>query len=126
MAITPYLTGPYYFDLETRRVLGLALEMACITLGTGDDDHVKHAIANELIALAKGGERNPEVLCDRALEEICRPTDVGRPAERDSRYNSSGGLPTETTSSAQSRASAHIRAMQAGCLSLLGPSFCPR
>ena len=47
MAITPYLTGPYYFDLETRRVLGLALEMACITLGTGDsDDHVKHAIAN--------------------------------------------------------------------------------
>ena len=97
MAITPYLTGPYYFDLETRRVLGLALEMACITLGTGNsDDHVKHAIANKLIALAKGGERDPEVLCDRALEDICRPTDVGRPAERDSRYNSSRGLPTET------------------------------
>jgi hypothetical protein len=97
MAITPYLTGPYYFDLETRRVLGLALEMACIALGTGgSDDHVKHAIAIKLIALAKGGERNPDVLCDRALEDICRPADVGRPAGRGSRYNSSSKLPAET------------------------------
>src|SRR5262245_32818873 len=97
MAITHNLTARYAFELETRRALDLALEMSCIALGTEDsDDHVKHAIANKLIALAKGGERNPEVLCDRALEDICRPTDVGRPAERDSRYNSSRGLPTET------------------------------
>jgi hypothetical protein len=95
MAITPYLTGPYYFDLETRRVLGLALEMACIALNTGDsDDHVKRAIANKLIALVKDGER--KVLCDRALEDICRPADVGRPAERDSRYNFSSKLVAET------------------------------
>jgi len=39
MPITPYLKGPYYFDLETRRALGIALEMACIALSTGDDDH---------------------------------------------------------------------------------------
>ena len=72
MAITPYLNGPYYFDLETKRVLGLALEMACIALRSGDShDHVKQAIANKLIALAKAGERNPDVLCDRAIEEIC-------------------------------------------------------
>ena len=32
-----------------------------------DDD------ALALIALAKAGERNPDVLCDRALEDICRP-----------------------------------------------------
>ena len=61
----PYLSGPYYFDLETKRVLGRALEMVCLALRTGDcDDHVKQAIANKLIALAKTGERNPEVLCD--------------------------------------------------------------
>src|SRR5262245_34651159 len=73
MMITPYLKGPYYFDLETRRALGRALEMACIALGTGDDDHVRRTIADKLIALAKAGERNPDVLCDKALEAICRP-----------------------------------------------------
>src|SRR5215475_6527461 len=36
MPITPYLKGPYYFDLETRRALGIALEMACIALSTGE------------------------------------------------------------------------------------------
>jgi hypothetical protein len=74
MAITHYLKGPYYFDLDTRRALGAALEMACIALLTGDDDdHVRRTIADKLIALAKAGERNPDVLCEQALEEICRP-----------------------------------------------------
>jgi hypothetical protein len=74
MAITPYLNGPYYFDLETRRALGAALEMACIALQTENgDDQVKRAIADKLIALARAGERNPDVLCEQALEDICRP-----------------------------------------------------
>ena len=77
MAITPYLKGPYYFDLETRRALGIALEMACIALSTGDDDdHVRRTIADKLIALAKTGERNPDVLCEQALEDICKPQDL--------------------------------------------------
>jgi len=77
MTITPYLKGPYYFDLETRRALGIALEMACIALSTGDDDdQVRRTIADKLIALAKAGERNPDVLCDKALEAICRPNDL--------------------------------------------------
>jgi len=42
MPITPYLKGPYYFDLETRRALGIALEMACIALSAGDDDEADH------------------------------------------------------------------------------------
>jgi len=72
--ITPYLKGPYYFDLETKRALGIALEMACIALSTGDDDdHVRRTIADKLLALARTGERNPDVLCDKALEAICRP-----------------------------------------------------
>jgi hypothetical protein len=82
MPITPYLKGPYYFDLETRRALGIALEMACIALSTGDDDdHVRRTIADKLIALARTGERNPDVLCDKALEDICRPAhDLKKPS----------------------------------------------
>jgi hypothetical protein len=74
MNITPYLKGPYYFDLETRRALGIALEMACIAVSTGnDDEHVRRTIADKLIALAKTGESNSDVLCDKALEAICKP-----------------------------------------------------
>jgi hypothetical protein len=74
LSVTPYLTGPYYFDLETKRVLGVAREMVCFAVRAGDcDDHVKQAIANKLIALAKDGERNLDVLCEQALEDICRP-----------------------------------------------------
>ena len=86
MAITPYLKGPYYFDLETRRALGAALEMACIALHTGDDDdHVRRTIADKLIALAKTGERNPDVLCERALEDICKPQDLEKQPKKGQR-----------------------------------------
>jgi hypothetical protein len=68
----PITKGPYYFDLETRRALGIALELACIVL-SADDDHVRRTIADKLVALARTGERNPDVLCDKALEAICRP-----------------------------------------------------
>jgi hypothetical protein len=70
MPITPFLNGER-FDLETRRVLGVALEMTCIALRTGDcDDSVRQAIAIKIIELAKAGERNPDVLCEQALAAI--------------------------------------------------------
>jgi hypothetical protein len=73
MPITPYLNG-VRFDPETRRALGVALEMTCIALRTGDcDDGVKQAIATKLIELAKSGERNPDILCERVLGEIRGP-----------------------------------------------------
>ena len=73
MSINPYLNG-VRFDPEARRVMGVALELVCIALHTGDcDDHVKQAIADKIIALAKAGERNPDILCERVLEEIRRP-----------------------------------------------------
>jgi hypothetical protein len=55
--------------------LGVALELTCIALRTGDcADDVnrprKQAIANKLIALAKAGERNPDVLCEEVLKDI--------------------------------------------------------
>jgi hypothetical protein len=54
------------FDPETKRVLSVALEMVCIALRVGDcDDGVKQAIATKLNELAKAGERNPDLLCER-------------------------------------------------------------
>jgi hypothetical protein len=62
MPITPFLNGER-FDLEGQRVLGIAFEMVCIALRTGDcDEGVKQAIATKLIALAKAGESNPDIL----------------------------------------------------------------
>jgi hypothetical protein len=43
------------------------------------DDGVKQAIATKLIELAKAGERNPDLLCERVLEEI-RPSLAQDPA----------------------------------------------
>jgi hypothetical protein len=78
MPITPYLNG-VRFDLETRRKLGVALEIVCIALRTGDcDEDVKQAIATKLIELAKAGERNPNIMCERVLEEIRGPQGVAR------------------------------------------------
>jgi hypothetical protein len=70
MTITPFLNGKQ-FDQETTRVFGVALEMTCIALRTGDcDDGIRQAIAIKIVELAKAGERNPDVLCERALAGI--------------------------------------------------------
>jgi hypothetical protein len=70
MPITPFLNGEQ-FDPETRRVLGVALEMTCIALRTGDcDDGVRQAIASKIIELAKAGERNPDILCEQTLAGV--------------------------------------------------------
>ena len=73
MPITPYLNGER-FEPETKRVLGVAFEQVCIALRIGaSDDDVKQAIANKVIELAKAGERNPDILRERVLEDIRRP-----------------------------------------------------
>jgi hypothetical protein len=43
------------------------------TLCRDCDDDIKQAIATKLIALAKAGERNPDILCEEALRDIRRP-----------------------------------------------------
>jgi hypothetical protein len=70
MPITPFLNGQK-FDAETRRVLGVAFELVCVAMRTGDrDDDVKQCIASQIIELANDGERHPDVLCERALKLI--------------------------------------------------------
>jgi hypothetical protein len=53
---------PYLDDLdvdpETKRVLGVALEMTRVSLGLADD-FANRIIAMRIVELAKAGERNP-------------------------------------------------------------------
>ena len=73
MSIRSYVSD-VQLDLETQRVLGLAIELTCLALRTGDcADDVKQAIAAKIIELAKSGERDPDTLCEQALRQIRGP-----------------------------------------------------
>ena len=68
MAIRPYLEGQR-FDAETTRRMGLAFETAIqARRNWGELDPPREAITKAIIDLAKGGERDPERLCDGALK----------------------------------------------------------
>jgi hypothetical protein len=72
MPITPFLDG-LKFDPETKRVMGLAFEIARVALRLGNrDDLANEIIAKQIIELAKTGERNPELLCEGVLKELRR------------------------------------------------------
>ena len=93
MPIRPYLNGQR-FGPETTRVLGVALELVCIALHTGDcDDYLKQAIADKIIALAKAGERNPDILCERALGKSAGH-EVGRSGDWAAFFGEARGVPT--------------------------------
>ena len=68
MPITPYLDD-FDVDPETKRVLGVALEMTRVSLGLADD-FANGIIAKRIVELAKAGERNPDLLCEGALGEL--------------------------------------------------------
>ena len=70
MPITIYLDG-YKPDPETKRVMGVAFEMARAALRLEDrDDPAVAILAKRIIALAKEGEHNPDLLCERALMDL--------------------------------------------------------
>src|SRR5689334_10708495 len=64
MSITTYLDD-FDADLETKRVLGIALKMTRVSLGLVDT-FADGIIANRIMELAKAGERNPDILCEDA------------------------------------------------------------
>jgi len=68
MSITPYL-NEFDADLETKRVLSVALEMTRVSLGL-TDDLADGIIAKQIVELSKTGERNPDVLCEAALKKL--------------------------------------------------------
>jgi hypothetical protein len=69
MPITPYLDG-FVFDDEAKRVMGIAFEMTCVALRIVRADPAAAKAAKRIIELAKDGERNPDRLCDGALESF--------------------------------------------------------
>ncbi len=74
MPITPFLDVDDKFEPETKRVMGLAFEAVRIALRLADrDDALDAIVAKTIIELAKGGERNPDLLCERALFEFGKP-----------------------------------------------------
>jgi hypothetical protein len=67
MPISSYLDGEQ-FDRETQRIMGLAYELTRAALRiSNQDDIAPEIIAKKVIELAKGGERDPERICDYAL-----------------------------------------------------------
>jgi hypothetical protein len=68
MPITPYL-GDFDVNPETKRVLGVALEMTRVSLGLADN-FADGIIAKRIVGRAKAGERNPDLLSEGALEEL--------------------------------------------------------
>ena len=61
MAFANYLG--VYVDAETNRVLDVALERTRAALGLADD-FANGIIARQIVELARGGERNPDLLCE--------------------------------------------------------------
>ena len=69
MSITPYLLDDFDVDPETKRVLRVALEKTRLSLGLADD-FANGIIAKRIAELAKAGERNPDLLCEGAIEKL--------------------------------------------------------
>ena len=76
MPIRAYLEG-HRFDAETTRLMGIAFEMALVALQhtEGIVNPTRDAVAKKIIELAKAGERDPNRLCDAALQAL-RPVIV--------------------------------------------------
>src|SRR5262249_41278000 len=58
------------FDPDTKRVMGVAFEMAWVALGLTDNDDLNSIVAQRIIELANAGERNPDILCEKALKGL--------------------------------------------------------
>ena len=69
MSITSYLLDDLDVDPETKWVLGVALEKTRVSLGLADD-FANGIIAKRIVELAKAGERNPDLLCEGAIEQL--------------------------------------------------------
>jgi hypothetical protein len=63
----------FSFDAEAKRVMGIAFEMTCVALRIGRADPTAAIAAKRIIELAKDGERNPDRLCDGALNSLRAP-----------------------------------------------------
>ena len=71
---TPFILDELSFDPEIKSIMGQAFVSACKALhDNGQPELVNTVLAKRIIAIAKTGERDPDRLCDRALEEFGLP-----------------------------------------------------
>jgi hypothetical protein len=91
MPICRFLNGQY-LDSETRRLMGVAFEIAHAAVrNSGRADLTDEAIAARIIELAKAGERDPNVLCEAALNAgRSAPILLGLPTLREEKPRRSG------------------------------------
>jgi hypothetical protein len=81
MPITQYLDG-HSFDHETRRIMGVALEMARVALPLADRTNpITEMLAERIMALAKEGLRDPNLLCEWALDDLRKQLTCVRPSQ---------------------------------------------
>jgi hypothetical protein len=79
VSIRQFLDGQQ-FDPDTILVLGLAFEMArASTKVLNRPEITEAAIAMQIVALARSGERSPDELCDGRWQNWARRRDPGRP-----------------------------------------------
>jgi hypothetical protein len=70
MPITPFLSAEDHFDAETRRIMAVAFVAALAALRLEDrSDPFTEVVARKIIELAKAGESNCDLLCERALSD---------------------------------------------------------
>jgi hypothetical protein len=70
MPISDFLVGQR-LEPETRRVVGVAWELARAALHVSDrGDATGAMLAAKILELAKTGEQNPDLLCERALDAL--------------------------------------------------------
>lgn len=86
MPITPFL-GDQKFDPETKRIMGVAFEMARAAIGCPFGDSADRIIAKRIIELAKAGERNTELLSKLALETLRSPPNIQPSTDRTSLHD---------------------------------------
>jgi hypothetical protein len=69
MNIETFRLDDLNIDPVTERVVHVALEMTRTALGL-TDNHANGIITKQLMELAQAGERNPDRLCEGALEKL--------------------------------------------------------
>ena len=68
--IVDYIRRPGVFEPEVVGVMGDAYERALASFDTVPAKTVREIIAGRIIGLAQKGERDPSVLCEKALEAL--------------------------------------------------------
>jgi hypothetical protein len=82
MPITPFLDG-FKFEPETKRVMGVAFEMARAALRLSDrSGAVTEILALKIIELANEGVLDPDRLCEQALSGFRTSPPLEQPARK--------------------------------------------